>query len=82
MFLLQRVSSVVDSISNTALHSLLAYPDLHHYMDSLPLTVASSSLPSITAIHHCLAMCVDKGVVIVLLSSSSSVIATFCVLCM
>lgn len=60
VLMLQRVSSIVDSISNKVLHSLLAYwltvtsvRVSHHYMDSLPSMVAFhclSSLPFIIAL--------------------------------
>lgn len=72
MFLLQLVSGVVDSISNNMLRSILAYPDqrlpfppLHGLLTFNGCLV---SLPFITVSHHCLAMCADKGGVIVWLS--------------
>ena len=67
VLMLQRVSSIVDSISNKVLHSLLdrdqrsRFPSLH----GLIAFNGCLSLPFITAFHHCLAMFVDKGGVIV-----------------
>ncbi len=58
MFLLQRVSSVADSISNKVLRSVLAYPNQRLPFPLLCALIALndclSSLPFITAFRECL----------------------------